>query len=222
MTSGPGGDRPSGAWEIGKRVGQLLLVYYVYGGIGYYAVGWRARVAGDAVLLRLEWDDRIPFSSRFVWVYVVHYVLPVLMVVLVPRIPHYRDMLLSFAVVFTLSFAVFIVYPVGVIRPADPGPDLSGRLLDFIYAVDRPETNAFPSLHVAVSVLTALIVWHNARGLGTVFLLAAAGISISTLYVKQHWILDVGAGTLLGAAAYWLVYRGRPLERLGSQSTHGH
>lgn len=222
MNPGPGGGRPSKAREIYKRVGRLLLVYYVYGGIGYYAVGWRAGMANDALLLRLGWDDRIPFASWFVWLYVVHYVLPVLMVVLVPQMRHYRDMLLSFAVVFTLSFIVFLVWPVQMVRPADPGTDLSGRLLGFIYSIDDPSTNAFPSLHVAASVLTALIVWHNARRLGSVFVLAAAGISISTLYVKQHWILDVVAGAMLGAATYWLVYLGRPLERLRTESTHGH
>jgi membrane-associated phospholipid phosphatase len=77
--------------------------------------------------------------------------------------------------------------------------------------VDTPG-NAFPSIHVAIAVLTALITWSNNRWLGVVFILTALGIAVATLYVKQHWALDVVAGALLGAGTHWIVYRRRLLN----------
>lgn len=86
--------------------------------------------------------------------------------------------------------------------------------------------NACPSLHVAFAVFTAL--WFarifRGRGARAVFrwgnVLWCAGIVYSTLAVKQHVMLDVIPGALLGAGIAWAHFvwlgagsaRGRPAE----------
>jgi membrane-associated phospholipid phosphatase len=199
-----------------KKLGQFMLTYYVVGGVGYSLV--QKWVAGrrDMVVLRLKWDDQIPFVSGFVWLYVLHYVLPLLVVLLLPRIRYYKDMLLSIALLFAVSFSIFLVFPVQMTRPASTGNGLSGRAVSYIYAIDNPPVNAFPSIHVAMSVLVALIARYNHRGIGNLFLLLALGIAISTLHVKQHWIADVAAGAMPGFAVCRLVYRRHRLENIAS------
>lgn len=193
--------------QLSRRLAELLLVYYFYGGGGYFLINWHIARYQEVATLQLSWDSSIPFSSKFVWVYVLHYVLPVLMVVLLPGLKRFNNALLSYFFVFTVAFAVFIVYPVRMIRPNHLGPDFSDTVLGLIYSIDEP-TAVFPSVHVALSLLTGLIVTYNDKRLGSVFLLTALGIALSTLYVKQHWIADILAGAALGIIAFAFVYCG--------------
>jgi len=78
--------------------------------------------------------------------------------------------------------------------------------LQFIYDSDRPY-NCFPSLHVAYAFLAALTCYRIHRGLGIAALVYAALIGISTLYTKQHYVVDVVAGALLAYVAYLVFLR---------------
>ncbi len=75
--------------------------------------------------------------------------------------------------------------------------------------------NACPSMHVAVAVFTAIRVGEVLRSIGSPVLLrllnAACCVLIcySTLAVKQHVVLDVMAGALLGAIFAALSMRSR-------------
>jgi hypothetical protein len=66
--------------------------------------------------------------------------------------------------------------------------------------------NACPSMHVAIAIFTAARIEHVLKGAGAPWSLRAlniawfAAIAWSTLAVKQHVVLDVAAGALLGAA----------------------
>ncbi len=73
--------------------------------------------------------------------------------------------------------------------------------------------NACPSLHVAAAAFTAASIHRQLRALGTPWLLPAcnaawfAVITYSTLAIKQHVVLDVLAGLLLGGVFAWLAGR---------------
>ena len=76
--------------------------------------------------------------------------------------------------------------------------------------------NACPSMHVAVAFFTAIWVDELLRSIGAPAWLRAsnvvwlAAIVYSTLALKQHVVLDVGAGAALGAAFAGLSLRWRP------------
>ena len=75
--------------------------------------------------------------------------------------------------------------------------------------------NCFPSLHAAVSTVTAYAwfqywrVKRNSRRLfaALVSAILAAGTILSTLFVKQHYIVDEIAGMALGCIVSYFVYR---------------
>ena len=81
-----------------------------------------------------------------------------------------------------------------------------------LYAVDS-NGNACPSLHVAASVMSCLWLYVMLRKVGApawlnaANLLWCAGIVFSTMATKQHLLLDVLAGALLGVAVGWLSVR---------------
>jgi hypothetical protein len=79
--------------------------------------------------------------------------------------------------------------------------------------------NACPSMHVAVSIFTAVWLEHLLRRMGAPLLprlFNAAwflAIAYSTLAVKQHVALDAAAGALLGLAFAWPSLHWRPGAR---------
>jgi membrane-associated phospholipid phosphatase len=80
--------------------------------------------------------------------------------------------------------------------------------------------NACPSMHVAVAIFTAIWIEHLLRQARTPTLLRVlnwtwfAAIAYSTLAVKQHVVLDVVAGALLGMSFALPSLRWRPRARL--------
>ena len=79
--------------------------------------------------------------------------------------------------------------------------------------------NACPSMHVAVAIFTAVWIDHLLRQARSPALLRMlnwawfAAIAYSTLAVKQHVVLDVAAGALLGMAFALPSLRWRPGRR---------
>lgn len=105
-----------------------------------------------------------------------------------------------------LGLAVFYCWP-NAIAP----PDIDWTHYPAVAFLKNVDTagNAFPSLHVATAVFSAvwlhwrlrLLQWHSAwRWLNLGWCLA---IAYSTMAVKQHVALDVLGGTLLGLASAW-------------------
>ncbi|WP_246211140.1 phosphatase PAP2 family protein [Vogesella oryzae] len=105
------------------------------------------------------------------------------------------------------GLAVFYFWP-NAIAPAD----IDWRLYPGVAFLKNVDTagNAFPSLHVATAVFSALwLHWRLrllqlGRPLQWLNILWCVAIAYSTMAVKQHVALDVIAGTLLGLGSAWL------------------
>lgn len=91
--------------------------------------------------------------------------------------------------------------------------------LRFLYEADPPY-NCFPSLHVAHSFVSALTCYRVHRGVGIAAAISASLIGISTLFSKQHYILDVIAGILLACAAYAIFLRSYPRTKIPDLDRH--
>src|SRR5258708_1576110 len=123
-----------------------------------------------------------------------------------------RRAMLAFLTVMIVSYVGFLLYPTAAPRPAHVfGDGFSAWSLRRTYSVD-PLYNCFPSLHVAYAFVSALTCFRVHRGVGAVAGLWAALIGVSTLFAKQHYVVDVIAGALLAYVAYVLFLRGYPRE----------
>lgn len=111
----------------------------------------------------------------------------------------FREYMWFLAVCFTLSAAVYFLWPSGQdLRPDLRAPkDIFERVLARIYAMDT-NTNVFPSLHVSCSVGTVLALRGSPttkrNGIRPVTAALAVLIILSTVLVKQHALLDIPGG----------------------------
>lgn len=68
--------------------------------------------------------------------------------------------------------------------------------------------NAFPSMHIAYCLYSALISWHYAGGpTGVCLTLWVLLVGVSTLFTKQHYLIDLLAGAVVGVVGYMTVIR---------------
>ena len=83
------------------------------------------------------------------------------------------------------------------------------RFLAGFYQFDT-NTNVCPSIHVIGSVAVMTCAWHSkhfsSKGWRIAFTATAVLISISTVFLKQHSILDVLAAIPVCLLAYYAVY----------------
>jgi len=107
------------------------------------------------------------------------------------------------SVLSLVGFLIFIIWPTAV-APADVDPLLLPSLSQ-LKAVDA-SGNAFPSLHVAFAVFSALWFSRLFREMGTgpvprvISWTWCAAIVYSTMAIRQHVALDALSGAILGAA----------------------
>ena len=158
-------------------------------------------------------DEAIPLEPGWMLVYGSLYVFALLMPVLVVRDRElFRRAMQSYLAVMIVAYAGFLLYPTAAPRPEEViGDGFSAWSLRLAYAIDPPY-GCFPSLHVAYAFVSALTCYRVHRGVGAAAALWAALIGVSTLYTKQHYVVDVLAGALAAWVACAVFLRGFPRE----------
>jgi membrane-associated phospholipid phosphatase len=155
--------------------------------------------------LTLPLDRTIPLVPEFVWLYAFCYIFPFVPVLVTRDWHRFNRGLLAMAIANIAAFIVYLVFPVAIPR-AELGSSISERMLAFIYWLDfEPAVTEFPSLHVFFAWLIYLMSRRQrlSRWGDALLFLVALGITVSTVLVKQHFILDVLAG-LIWAAGSWI------------------
>ena len=197
-----------------KLVWTLVLV--AVSAFGFHYVDARnAELAGSGWGLALETklDAYVPFVPQFVFPYLMYYpwlLLPVF--VLRTRESFFRA-LAAFAVMQVIAQTVYVLFPAHMNRPEVTQFGLSADLVRFVYRVDQG-WNVFPSLHVAHTVLVAILFFKYARPASWVpVAIGSLLISMSTVLIKQHYVIDIPAGVLLTSMCYAVVWLPFPIAR---------
>jgi membrane-associated phospholipid phosphatase len=159
----------------------------------------------------LAWDRALPLRPAWALVYGCLYLFLIVLPVLVVREEELiRRTVLAYLVVWIAAYVCFLAWPTAAPRPIEVGGGgFAVWGLRFLYSADPPY-NCFPSLHVAHSFVSALAVRRVNRGVGTAALAAASLVALSTLFTKQHYVVDVAAGVLLAGAAWVIFLRSAP------------
>jgi hypothetical protein len=145
----------------------------------------------------------------FIWPYEACYLLPLFALWLFRDWHRFNVGVLAIVLASTAAFGCYLLWPVAFPRP-ELGTSLSERVLGMEYAVDfSPGANKLPSLHVAISWILLFAVWGQTgrRFFDLLALGLVAAVTVSTLFVKQHVLLDVATAVPLAALAFALSHR---------------
>jgi membrane-associated phospholipid phosphatase len=148
-------------------------------------------------------DAYIPFIPQFVWFYFLYYLWVLAVIPVLNDRESFYHTAASFAVIQVAAVTTFILFPSFMVRPQVLGEGWSYDLVRWMYKADEG-FNLIPSLHVGHSTLVALT--YRAYK-PKVFPIIAAGtfmISLSTVFIKQHYIIDIPVGFAFALGAFYL------------------
>ena len=153
-------------------------------------------------------DLRLPFLPQFLIIYFGCYIFWAANYILAAR--QDREEVYRF---FTADFisrcvclVIFLAYPTTNTRPVIEGSGFWDLLAGWLYSIDAAD-NLFPSIHCLVSWFCFLAVkgqkkipiWYKA-----VSIILAVLVFHSTLFTKQHVIVDVAGGIFLAQGCFWI------------------
>ena len=158
-------------------------------------------------------DDLIPFCEFFIIPYFLWYALLafVSLYTLFYDVNSFKKFYAFLTISSAITFLIYIIFP----NMQNLRPDTFARDNVFVDAVKNlhavdTNTNVCPSIHVVFTLGMLFALW-NSRHFGTVvwrvvLIAVTIAICLSTMFLKQHSIIDVVAGILLSAVVFVLVF----------------
>lgn len=159
-------------------------------------------------------DDFIPFNEFFIvpyYFWFIYIFLTLIYFFIKDKKEFYRY---SLYLAVGMSICLFIcqIYPNGTdFRPEiDAGKNWAMQLVAWIHKVDTP-TNVFPSIHVYNSIGTHIAICKskylvNYKWIKLLSFIVMVSIIASTVFLKQHSILDVFGAIIVGYFIYLPIY----------------
>ena len=137
-------------------------------------------------------DDMIPFCEYFIIFYLMWF--PLMFLSLLYFLLKDKDAFIDLCfLMFTgmsISLLIYVIAPNGLdLRVEIASDNLFAWMVRMIQTVDDP-TNVCPSIHVA----------------STLAIMISVGIILSTMFLKQHSIIDAAAGIALTLILYVITY----------------
>ena len=177
-------------------ISALLINNCIYIGVAQF----RNHLSFSSLAIPL--DEKIPLLTPFVIFYVLAYVQWGINYILIGRDSKrlcYQFVLGDiFSKVICLFF--FILLPTTLNRPEITGADIFSQLVRFIYSVDAP-VNLFPSIHcleswccIRATFKMSLETEKRTRYYRIATIFMSIGVFASTLFIKQHVIIDIFGG----------------------------
>lgn len=129
-----------------------------------------------------------------------------------------RHVLLGTILCFYSGYVLYVLFPAAPPRLYLESLGMfsvtlrGGAIADFQQALIEMMPNqaaraAFPSLHSAVSCLSLVYAWRYVRWYFPILLIFVAGLLVSTVYLRHHWVVDLLAGAALVPWVLWITPR---------------
>lgn len=172
----------------------------------------------DYLDITMEIDQFFPFRPEWVLIYVASYVFWFLTFTSVARESPQKACFLAAADMASkfLCLLFFVFLPTTNVRPEFEVNNFFTFGMNIIYAADTP-TNLFPSMHCSIAWMGTRLLCHSGNLKHKVpaciaSLLFSVLIFLSTLFTKQHVIVDVVGGVLVAELGL-LIAQVSPLPR---------
>ncbi len=166
-------------------------------------------------------DDRIPFCEYFLVPYYFWFLFLVGM--LLYTLLNDKDCFVGYMkfiiITYTVTCIIYLLYPTcQQLRPVSfKREGILTDIVRFLYVFDT-NTNVCPSIHVIGSVAVLFASWHTERfrsvGWQLFFWLATVLISVSTVFLKQHSVIDIIVAVPLCMIAYPFAFSNGRKEKI--------
>ena len=195
--------------KIPQRI-KLLLFWPVFGTVFYYM---ELSGLGEYHIVHCFLDDLIPFCEYLIIPYYFWFIFLIGMIVygFFWDLPALKNYMKFTAITYILTLFVYAIYPTAQnLRPQEfAHSNFFVDIVKFAYSVDT-NTNVCPSIHVLGSMAVYFAARKSrvfgTRGWRVVFFMVMLLISLSTLFVKQHSVLDIVFAVILGLLVCPIVY----------------
>lgn len=153
--------------------------------------------------INIPLDEKIPLIPLFTLIYIMWF--PIIAIFPISlfksSVDLYKIYMATWIIDVLISILIYIIYPTTFIRPKDLDKYFGGWMLKIIYKFSYKGLNCMPSLHCSLS--TIIFIFANLSKtlpveLKIIYSLLSIGIIISTLFTKQHVIIDMITGVGLG------------------------
>lgn len=171
-------------------------------------------VVKNYTVMHVQLDDRIPFQEIFVIPYFLWF-LYIAAVVFYFFFTSKEDFYKCTAFLFigmTVCLIIYTIWPNGQdLRPeVFPRENILTTWIKWLYLTDTP-SNVCPSIHVFNSIGAHIAIVNskhlrNKKWVCRISLLLAVLISLSTVFIKQHSVLDGFCSIILSIVMYLLIY----------------
>ncbi len=115
----------------------------------------------------------------------------------------WRHFSLCLGLTIVISYLFFIIYPTYVVRPDITDQDFFSQLVLWIYGSDQAH-NALPSGHTYTTLIISIFWSQWLPKLKPFWIGIAVLVLLSTLFTKQHYLLDLLAAAVLVVMTYFL------------------
>lgn len=154
-----------------------------------------------AVDVTIGLDAHIPFIKEWVVPYLLWYPYIYGMLIYLCFVDRklYYHALSSIIIGKLICFVIYFFWQSTVPRPEVVGNDIFANLMRFVYSSDQP-VNCLPSIHVLTTFVIMMVAFQRKeqnKWEYAIVTLFGSLIILSTLFTKQHAILDATAGMLV-------------------------
>ena len=175
-------------------------------------------------------DDLIPFNEIFVIPYTLWFLYVVFIVTLfffLDKKEYYQCCSYLF-IGMTICLLICTIFPNGQnLRPTSFARD--NFLVDIVksYYTTDTSTNVFPSIHCFNSIVLAISVYKSQalrkfkhyKGFLAFCIILSISIMLSTVFIKQHSVLDMLGAIILSACMYPFIYSYSYKKKLSKKDT---
>lgn len=160
-----------------------------------------------------SFDDLIPFCEYFVIPYYLWfgYLIGMLVYLGFVDIPNFKKNMWFIIISYSVTVVCYLVYPTSqALRPESfERSNIFTQIVSYLYSFDT-NTNVCPSIHVIgmMGAFFAGLRTPRMQGIGwkIFWIISTILVCCSTVFLKQHSIIDVIAGLVLSFVTYLIVY----------------
>ena len=155
-------------------------------------------------------DKKIPALPYFALIYVLWFPLIAIFPISLFKAAEnlYELYVICWIADIVISVIIYLAYPTTCTRPKDLEDIKGGWMLKILYKFSYKGLNCSPSMHCSISTLVlifALTAFTMPINLRIIYSTTALGIILSTLFTKQHVLVDLVTGALLALVIFLCV-----------------